>query len=108
MVEISEECTRFKTTNQRRVDQARTMIKKGWVSELEILELPSQIYKKTYQQAVITLIETLNTEKSETFNETEHTDPERPQRKGTDPNNYRSITCLPMIRKILTAPIREI
>ena len=27
--------------------------------------------------------------------------------KWTDPNNYRSITCLPMIWKILTAQIRE-
>ena len=27
--------------------------------------------------------------------------------KGTAPNNYRPITCLPMIWKILTAQIRE-
>ena len=27
--------------------------------------------------------------------------------KGTAPNNYRSITCLPMVWKILTAQIRE-
>ena len=27
--------------------------------------------------------------------------------KGTDPNNYRPITCLPMMWKILTAQIRE-
>ena len=27
--------------------------------------------------------------------------------KGTAPNNYRPITCLPMMRKILTAQIRE-
>ena len=28
-------------------------------------------------------------------------------KKGTAPNNYRPITCLPMIWKILTAQIRE-
>ena len=28
-------------------------------------------------------------------------------RKGTAPNNYRPITCLPMMWKILTAQIRE-
>ena len=28
-------------------------------------------------------------------------------RKGTAPNNYRLITCLPMMQKILTAQIRE-
>ena len=27
--------------------------------------------------------------------------------KGTAPNNYRHITCLPMMGKILTARIRE-
>ena len=27
--------------------------------------------------------------------------------KGTAPTNYRPITCLPMMWKILTAPIRE-
>ena len=27
--------------------------------------------------------------------------------KGTAPNNYRPITCLPLMRKILTAQIRE-
>ena len=27
--------------------------------------------------------------------------------KGTAPNNYRPITCLPMIWKVLTAQIRE-
>ena len=28
--------------------------------------------------------------------------------KGTDPNNFRPITCLPMMSKILTAQTREI
>ena len=32
-----------------------------------------------------------------------HKDPN----KGTAPNNYRPITCLPMMWKILTAQIRE-
>ena len=27
--------------------------------------------------------------------------------KGTAPNNYRPLTCLPIMRKILTAQIRE-
>ena len=36
----------------------------------------------------------------------DHTDPKRPQ-KGTFPCNYRHITCLPMMGKILTTQIRE-
>ena len=43
MIEICQECGRFQTTCQRRADQVRTIIKKGWFSDLEILE----IHKKT-------------------------------------------------------------
>ena len=38
----------------------------------------------------------------------DHIDPERPRLKGTAPNNYRPIMCLPMMWKILTAQIRFI
>ena len=34
-------------------------------------------------------------------------DPESPTPKGNLPSNYRSITCLPMMWKILTAQIRK-
>ena len=37
----------------------------------------------------------------------DHSDPKDPPPKGTTPNNYRPITCLPMMWKILTAQIRE-
>ena len=44
MIEIWQECASFQTTNQRLADQVRTIIiKKGWFSDLEILE----IYQKT-------------------------------------------------------------
>ena len=36
MRDIKVEVARFKTTNQRIADQVRTMIKKGWFSDLEI------------------------------------------------------------------------
>ena len=36
----------------------------------------------------------------------DHLDLERPQQRN-QPNNYRPITCLPVIWKILTAQIRE-
>ena len=39
MIEIWEEYARFKTTSQGLADQARTIIKKGWFSDLEILEI---------------------------------------------------------------------
>ena len=36
----------------------------------------------------------------------DHIDPKNPN-KGTAPNNYRPITCLPIMRKILIAQVRE-
>ena len=38
MIDIWQECASFQTTSQRLGDQAKTIIKKGWFSELEILE----------------------------------------------------------------------
>ena len=46
MIEIWQECASFQTTSQRLADQVRTMIKKGWFSDLEILE----IHQKTQTQ----------------------------------------------------------
>ena len=43
MIEIWQECASFQTTSQRFSDQVRTIIKKAWFSDLEILE----IHRKT-------------------------------------------------------------
>ena len=48
MVEIWQECAKFRTTNQRLADQVRTMIKKSWFSDLEILEIHQKIHKLNY------------------------------------------------------------
>ena len=39
MIEIWQECTSFQTTSQRLADQVRTIMKKGWFSDLEILDM---------------------------------------------------------------------
>ena len=46
MIEIWQECVCFQTTSQRLADKVRTIIKKGWFSDLEILE----IHQKTNKQ----------------------------------------------------------
>ena len=46
MIEIWQECASFPATSQRFADQVRTVIKKGWFSDLEILE----IHQKTHKQ----------------------------------------------------------
>ena len=53
MFEIWQECFTFLTTSQRLADQVRTITKKGWFSDLELLE----IHQKTPKQ-IITLCQT--------------------------------------------------
>ena len=43
MMEIWQEHSNFQTTSQRHADQVRTIIKKGWFSDLEILEIHQKI-----------------------------------------------------------------
>ena len=45
-IEIWQECASFQTTSQRLTDQVRTIMKKGWFSDLEILD----IHQKTQSQ----------------------------------------------------------
>ena len=71
MIEIWADFARFKTTNQRLADQVRTIIKRGWFSDPEILKLHQQIYRETYQQVANTITETQNTEMPETSNQEE-------------------------------------
>ena len=46
MMEILQERSTFQTTSQRLADQVRTIMKKGWFSDQELLE----IYQKTLKQ----------------------------------------------------------
>ena len=39
-------CSTFQTTNQRLADQVRTITKKGWFSDLELLEIHQKTLKK--------------------------------------------------------------
>ena len=72
MIEIWTEFGRFKATNQILADLVRTIIKNGWFSGLEILEIHQQIFRQTHQQTPITVTETINTGKPETPNQTLH------------------------------------
>ena len=43
-IEIGQECASFQRTSPRLADQVRTIIKKCWFSDLEILEIYQKIY----------------------------------------------------------------
>ena len=46
MIEIWQECASIQTTSQRLVDHIWTIIKKGWFSDIEILEILMKIYNE--------------------------------------------------------------
>ena len=63
MIEIWKECARFKTS-QRFASQVWTIIKKGWFSDFEILEIHQQINRESRQQEPNTIIDTPKQEDS--------------------------------------------
>ena len=48
MIEIWQECSTFQTTNQSLADQVRTILKKGWFSDLKLLEIHQKTLKQNY------------------------------------------------------------
>ena len=46
MIEIWQDCASFQTTSQRLADQAKTIMKKGWFSDLETLVIHPKKKKK--------------------------------------------------------------
>ena len=67
MIEIWQECAKFQTTSQRLADQVRMIIKKGWFSDLELLE----IHQKTLKQNYNTVPDTSSGVKQKQSNEKE-------------------------------------
>ena len=52
MLEIWQELSIFQTTSQRLADQVRTIMKKGWFSELEIIEIHQKINDRERRNAL--------------------------------------------------------
>ena len=50
MIEIWQECSTLQSTSQSLADQVRTIVKKGWFSDLELLEI-QKTHKQTYNTA---------------------------------------------------------
>ena len=67
MIEIWQECAKFQTTSQKLADHVRPIIKKGWFSDLELLE----IHKKTHKQNYNTVPDTSSGVKQKQSNEKE-------------------------------------
>ena len=65
MIEIWQECAKFQTVSQSLADQVRTIIKKGWFSDLEIVE----IHQKTHKQIYNTVSDTSSGAKQKQSNE---------------------------------------
>ena len=68
MIEFWQECASYLATSQRLADQVRTIIKKGWFSDFELLE----IRKKTNnEEDTYTVSNTLCLDKHEQSNQNE-------------------------------------
>ena len=70
-IEIWEECARFQTTSPRLAAQVRTIIKKIWFSDLEILEIHQKVNRESKQRNTNTKLDTPNTKKQEQSNRNE-------------------------------------
>ena len=70
MIEVWQECAIFQTISQRLADEVRTNIKKGWFSDLEILEMHQKINN---QQGSNTVPDTSNINNQKQFNWNEST-----------------------------------
>ena len=69
MMEIWQEHSNFQTTSQILALQVRTIIKKGWLSDLEMIEI---LHKINYQQGNNTLPGTLNINKQNSPSQMNH------------------------------------
>ena len=87
MIEIWREYSNFQTTSQRLADQVRIIIKKGWFSDLEIIEIQQKIND---QQSNNTLpdIYNINKQKQPNRNEPSTSENGNPTKPNTaQPNN---------------------
>ena len=82
MIEIWQECASFQTISQRLADQVRTIIKEGWFSDLEILEIYQKINNEQDSNTVSDTSR-INKEKQPNRNEP----PTSENGNATQPNN---------------------
>ena len=83
MMEIWQELPNVQTTSQRLADQVRTIIKKGWFSELEIIEIHQKINDQEWCNNTLPGTSNINKQKQPIQNEP----PTSENGKPTQPNN---------------------
>ena len=66
MINILAESAKFKATSQRLADQMELILKKGWLSDLEILEICGPVNHEEYTQRIHPKNTPLNELKHET------------------------------------------
>ena len=83
MIEIWQECANFQTARQKLAGQVRTIIKKGWLSDLEILETHQKINNRE-DSNTISDTPSINKKKSN-----QNEPPTSENRNPTHPKNTR-------------------
>ena len=65
MIEIWQERSTFQITSQKLADQVRTIIKKGWFSDIELLEIHQKTLKQNYNTVPDTSSDVKQTQSNE-------------------------------------------
>ena len=87
MMEIWQELFNFQTTSQRLADQVRTIMKNGWFSELEIIEIHQKIYDQERRNTTLQNTSNINKQKQSIQNEPSSENGSPTQPNTTQQNN---------------------
>ena len=86
-MEIRQELSNFQTTSQRLTDQIRTIMKKGWFSELEIIEIHQKINDQERSNNTLPGTSNINKQKQPIQNEPPTSENGNPTQPNTTQQN---------------------
>ena len=92
MIAIWQELSNFQTTSQRLADQVRTIMKKGWFSELEIIEIHQKINDQERGNNTLPGISNINKQKQPIQNEPPTSENGNPTQPNTTQQNNLELT----------------
>ena len=106
-MEIWQELSNFQTTSQRLADQVRTIMKKGWFSELEIIEIHPKINDQERRNTILPGTSNIKKQKLPIQNEPQTSENGNPiQPNATQQNNLELI--LTQEQKLILRNVKRI
>ena len=106
MMEIWQEFSNFQTTSQRLADQVRTIMKKGWFSDLEIIEIHQKINDQE-RRNTLAGTSNINKQKQSIQNEPPTSENGNPTQPNTTQQNNLELT-LTQEQKLILRNLKKI